>query len=145
MAPKTREVPFETRVRITELRKEGLSYRAIAKKFNLTHPAVIYIVKKYEKTALIENKPRKGRPQKLTVREKRNVIRTSLKSPFTTAVDLAKQVATESGKTISSRTIQNVLMEANLYGRIARKKPYISEVNRKKRLEFAKEHVNKPL
>ena len=34
---------------IVELRAKGLSYRKIAKIYNLTHPAIIYICKNYEK------------------------------------------------------------------------------------------------
>lgn len=38
-----------------------------------------------------------------------------------------------------------MLHDANIFGRVAREKPYISEVNRKKRLVFAKEHLKKSL
>jgi hypothetical protein len=37
-----------------------------------------------------------------------------------------------------------VLRWYDYHGRMARKKPFISVVNRKKRLEFAKMHLNKP-
>lgn len=37
------------------------------------------------------------------------------------------------------------LKKAGYYGRSARKKPYISSVNRKKRLDFAQKHIDKPL
>ncbi|GFW43594.1 transposable element Tcb2 transposase [Trichonephila clavipes] len=41
--------------------------------------------------------------------------------------------------------VRNVLHSAGLKARTPRKKPYISEVNRKRRLEFAMKYKNKPM
>ncbi len=41
------------------------------------------------------------------------------------------------------QTISKVIREEGFNGRIARKKPFINEVNRKRRLDFAREHVFK--
>lgn len=43
---------------------------------------------------------------------------------------------------ISVRTVRRRLCEFGLNGHVARKKPYISEKNRKARLKFAKEHID---
>ncbi|GFT77065.1 transposable element Tc1 transposase [Trichonephila clavipes] len=43
---------------------------------------------------------------------------------------------------VPAQTIRNVLHEESYYGRAARKKSFISERNRRKRLDFAKSHVN---
>ncbi|KAJ8873874.1 hypothetical protein PR048_024710 [Dryococelus australis] len=57
----------------------------------------------------------------------------------------AADVATTSNKVVSAHTVRNVLNSADIHGRSLRKKPYISEVNRKKRLAFTKEYCGKPL
>ncbi|GFX05929.1 transposable element Tcb1 transposase [Trichonephila clavipes] len=44
---------------------------------------------------------------------------------------------------VSAQTVRNVLHSAGLKTRTPRKKPYISEVNRKRRLEFAMKYKNK--
>ncbi|GFT17183.1 transposable element Tcb1 transposase [Trichonephila clavipes] len=46
---------------------------------------------------------------------------------------------------VSAQTVRNVLHSAGLKARTPRKKPYISEVNRKRRLEFAMKYKNKPM
>ncbi|GFY02108.1 hypothetical protein TNCV_5099691 [Trichonephila clavipes] len=46
---------------------------------------------------------------------------------------------------LSAQTVRNVLHSAGLKARTPRKKPYISEVNRKRRLEFARKYKNKPM
>ena len=48
------------------------------------------------------------------------------------------------GLSLTSQAIRNRLHEANLHGRIPRNKPFISPINRKKRLEWAKKYVDKP-
>ena len=46
---------------------------------------------------------------------------------------------------VSLRTITRRVVETGRNSRIARKKPYISPMNRNKRVEFAKEHLSKPM
>ncbi|GFU06955.1 uncharacterized protein TNCV_503361 [Trichonephila clavipes] len=43
---------------------------------------------------------------------------------------------------VSAQTVRNVLQSAGLKARTPRKKPYISEVNRKRRLEFAMNFID---
>ncbi|GFW15047.1 uncharacterized protein TNCV_983391 [Trichonephila clavipes] len=46
---------------------------------------------------------------------------------------------------VSAQTVRNIEHSTGLKARSARKKPYISEVNRKRRLEFAMKYKNKPM
>ena len=46
---------------------------------------------------------------------------------------------------ISESTIRRRLHEVGLYGRVVRKKLYVNKVNRRKRLEYAKNYREKPL
>ncbi|GFV23967.1 transposable element Tcb1 transposase [Trichonephila clavipes] len=46
---------------------------------------------------------------------------------------------------VSAQTVRNRLHSTGLKARTPRKKPYISGVNRKRRLEFAMEYTNKPM
>ena len=45
---------------------------------------------------------------------------------------------------VHQSTISRTLHNANLFGRVARKKPFLKESHRKARLEFARNHVNDP-
>jgi len=47
------------------------------------------------------------------------------------------------GVNVSTQTIRRRLNEFGLYGRIAKKKPLLSIKNVKKRLQFAREHIQK--
>lgn len=104
-----------------------------------------YIVKKKKTTGSTENQPRTGRPKVLTVRQRRQVVKQALKNPSKSAQNLADDLASCSGKHVALQTIRNVLHNEGIRGRRPVKKPFISEVNRKKRLDFATKYVNEPL
>jgi hypothetical protein len=67
------------------------------------------------------------------------------RNPKTSARKLAEDVTAATGKHVSHQTIRNRLHESGYKGRAARKKPFINERNRRKRLEFARAYVNKPI
>ena len=45
---------------------------------------------------------------------------------------------------ILEMTIRSRLLEVGLYGHVAREKPYVNKVNRRKHLEYPKTHREKP-
>ena len=55
------------------------------------------------------------------------------------------ELQTELNITIFESTINRRIQEADLYGRVARKKPYVNKVNRSKRPEYARTYREKPL
>lgn len=145
MCPKKSEIPSTIREKIIFLHESGKSYREIGRNVKLGFSTVRYIIKRFLETGKTENKQRSGRPKKLTVRERQTVIRDAQKNPFASAQSISAQVATSFGKIVHPQTIRNVLHSANIHGRAARKKPFISEKNRLKRLEFAKAYITKPM
>lgn len=142
---KTSEIPVSVRDRVIFLRKRGESYRKIGKTLNLHFATVQCIIKKYEKTGSTENQSRSGRPMALSIRDRRNIVKQAIKNPFVSARTLSNDIETASGKTVCPQTIRNILHSAGIYGRSARRKPFISETNREKRLGFARTYVNKPI
>lgn len=145
MANKKSEISISLRDRVIFLRKRGQSYRKIGLELKLNFTTVQYIVQKYERTGSTQNEPRTGRPKILTARERRTIIREATAKPFSSAQTLANHIASTSSKSVCAQTVRNVLHSAEIYGRTARKKPYLSAVNREKRLGFAKLYVNKSI
>ncbi|GFT82662.1 transposable element Tc1 transposase [Trichonephila clavipes] len=145
MAPKTKEISLDMRKHITELHKEGNSFREIGKNLKLSFTTVGYIVKKYLETGSVENKPRPGGPSKLTSRAKRMIVRSATNKPMKSAQNTANDPLPLCNVSVSAQTVRNVLQSAGLKARTPRKKPYISEVNRKRRLEFAMKYKNKSM
>ena len=81
-----------------------------------------------------------GRPRKTTTRENRLICR-EVKSNSATS---SRQIKESLSLDVSSRTIRRRLNEEGIHSYFAKKKPLISERNRRKRLAFAKKHITKP-
>lgn len=143
MSPKSSEIPTHVRSRIITLHEKGESYREIAKKVAFTFSAVRYVIKRFQDAKTIVNAARKGRPKKLKPRNERSVIQKVRKNAFLTAPALADDLALTSGITVHPQTVRNLLHSAGFHGRCPRKKPFISETNRLKRLQFAQAYINK--
>lgn len=142
MAPR-KEISVDVRNLVIKHRKEKKSYGEISKILNLSRATVQTIVKNFENSGYTEDKPRSGRPMKLSRRDVSFIIREVDKNPKVTAPKLAEHIANISQKSIHPRTIQRTLKDNGFRRRTPRKKPLLSEKNRKLRLEFAKEHKEK--
>ncbi|GFX95372.1 paired domain-containing protein [Trichonephila clavipes] len=92
MAPKTKEISLDMRKHITELQKEGKSFRETGKILKLLFTTVGYIVKKYLETGSVENKPKPGGPSKLISRAKRMIVRSETNKPMTSAQNIANEL-----------------------------------------------------
>ena len=128
---------------IIDAHNEGKGYKKIGKELAL-HPStvreVIYKWKEFHTTA---NLPKSGRPAKLTKRTLRKLVQDVSKDPKLSGKDLQASLAT-AGVNVHPSTIRKALNKEGLHGRIARKKPLLSKKNVAARLQFAKQHVDKP-
>ncbi|GFU19516.1 transposable element Tcb2 transposase [Trichonephila clavipes] len=71
------------------------------------------------------------------------IVRSATNKPKTSDQNIANELLSSCNVSVSAHTVRNVLHSAGLKARTPRKKPYISEVNRKRRLEFAMKYKNK--
>lgn len=138
-----RDIQQSVRNLVVDLRKENKSYGKIAKIVILSRSTVQTIVKNYQNTNSTENKPRSGRPKKLSRHDVSSVLKEVQKDQKISAPKLAEHLATCSNITVSSRTVIKVLRDSGIRRRTARKKPLISTMNRQLRLDFAKAHLQK--
>ncbi|DAZ94468.1 TPA: hypothetical protein N0F65_003505 [Lagenidium giganteum] len=100
------------------------------------------IIVKYKKHGFIADLPRPGRPPLADRRPQSLVVREVLRSRKISSAALAQMLHEHHQITVSEETVRQILHHAGLHGRAARKKSYISAVNKKKRLDYAKKHVN---
>ncbi|GFU13325.1 transposable element Tcb2 transposase [Trichonephila clavipes] len=73
------------------------------------------------------------------------IVRSVTNKPMTSAQNIAKELLSSCNVSVSAQTVRNVLHSAGLIARTPRNKPYVSEVNRKRRLKFATKYKNKPM
>lgn len=143
--PKIKELPFSEKENIIKLFNENNSLGKIGKLVNRKKSTVQYIINKWKSSGCLDNSSRSGRPKILSPRDERRILKEVSENPFISAQNLANDIAITSGKNVCPETVRKVIRKGGYKGRVARKKPFISEVNRVKRLKFATEYKDKTI
>ncbi|CAI9558684.1 unnamed protein product, partial [Staurois parvus] len=78
MAPHGKELSGDLKKRIVALHKDGLGYKNIAKTLKLSCSMVAKTIQRFNRTGSTQNRPRHGRPKKLSARARHHIQRLSL-------------------------------------------------------------------
>jgi len=127
------------RIKIAVLHQEGYSTVAIAKRIKHSHSSGSRTLRRLKETGSVDDKKRTGRPRTTTPREDLALVRISLHNRKLTSPKLNREWMENSGVECSARTVRRRLTRAGLYGRVARKKPLLTQRHRGIRLKWAKE------
>lgn len=138
--PKICELSAEKRLRIKLLAEQGMSQAKIAREVKCSRCAVQYSLNRFKETGTHQNRTRTGRKKITTEREDRLLIRHSLLDRKKTSSELAVILSEAKGKHVSACTVRRRLAKAGLKGCKARKKPWLSHINKKIRVEWALKH-----
>lgn len=141
MAKIRKETTFEQRQLVIYHHAMGKSIRDVGKLLMISKSTVANIVNRFKNNQIV-SKPRCGRPKILNEHDERLLMRTVKADPRISAPKLATVMSSTHNKIVCAETIRCTIRNHGYNGRIARKKPFVSEVNRKKRLLFAKEHLD---
>ncbi|XP_004210735.2 uncharacterized protein LOC101237162 [Hydra vulgaris] len=134
----------EIRSLIVRLWKERKSQRKIGEIVKKSRPTVQSIIKKYQTTKKIADKSRTGRPNKIQVLDRRAILRTVIQNPKISAPKLAGMLQNDDDLKVDPETVRITLRRAGYNSRVPLKKPFISKVNKGKRLHFTKLYINEP-
>ena len=95
-----------------------------------------------KETGSTDNRKRSGRPKISSSREDRHLVHLSLQDRRLTSPQLKRQWEDTCGIVCSSRTVRKRLDNVGLHGRVAKKKPLLTERHKRIRLNWAKERKN---
>ena len=123
--------------------RAGWSAKKIAEEYGLSYSWAKKLCKLLKNGDNGERKSGSGRPRKTTAREDRFLIREAVnpRSPFESCPntsDLARSLEERTGIQVSPCTVQRRLHECSITKCKKMKKPFVSQVNRRKRIEFAR-------
>lgn len=143
--PTRKQLTLEERQIIIDLyERDKKSYGEIGKIVSRSRYTVRKVIQRKISENRVENKPRSGRPAKLTDHDKRYIKRCIDKNPFTSARKISDDLEKYQNKKVSPDTVRRCLHSQGLKSCTPRKKPFINTVNRKKRIEFARTYLDKP-
>lgn len=114
------------------------SYRQIAAMLNLRKSTVGDIIKMFKQEDRIESIPQKGQPRKLDISDQRKIIRKIKVNPSLSASKLGDELLIETEKKVHPQSIRRALKKGGHNGRVAQKKSFVKEANRKNRLNYAR-------
>lgn len=144
MPRKCQNTSLELRTLVIHHYIKGKSLNTIADVLKLPRSTCQYIIRRYVQENRIKSIPQKGRPKKLSARNERYIVGKIGRNPRLSASKLATEVNAMWNKTVSAETIRRSLRKYGYHGRIARRKPFLSEQNRRKRYQFAMKYQAVP-
>ncbi len=73
MAPHGKELSEDLKKRMVALHKDGIGYKKIAKTLKLSCSTLAKTIQRFNRTGSTQNRPRHGRPKKLSARARRHI------------------------------------------------------------------------
>ena len=133
---KRRQLTGDEKTAIVEKRAQGKPYAKIEKETGASTSTIARVLNTWDKENTTANRPRPGRPKKLSERDARRVVRYSDEHPRASLQDITES----STVNVSAPTVGRTLREYNRYVRICRKKPWLSVKNKLIRRGWARKY-----
>ena len=132
--PKSCELTVFEREMIIGLHKGKHNATDIQKILRIPRTTCISIINKFENDGLTEPLPRSGRPHLLTEREWRTLVRVTKDNRKELLEEITELFNSLGLTQVSTCTARHVLHNYSFFGHTGKRKPFVSENNRMKRL-----------
>ena len=130
------------RAQIVALHKNGLSQRQLSKQLNISKSYIQRAITKFKNEGICGNRKKNGRPRKTTFRDDTCMKRAAARSPISSCKKIRSHLLLK-GANVSISTISRRLSkEFGLKSYKPSKKLQLTFQIKKKRLEFAKKHID---
>ena len=97
--------------RLVALHDNGQDYKKIVNTLKLSCSTVAEIIQRFKRVGSTQNRPRVGRPKKLSVRAERHIQMLSLKDQRRSALSIAAEIEMEVCKVSNICQLRDVVME----------------------------------
>ena len=98
-------------------------------------------MKKYNETGSFENLPKSGRPNKVTERLQKSIVRTIIKEPFASSEEIRRNIPDQS--LISSSLIRKIMVNEGYRAYKAKIKPFLTSKHKDMRKRFFENYGEK--
>src|SRR5438445_10291395 len=136
---KRKELTVFERGMIIGLHKGNHGATDISRILNISRTTCQKVIEKFCEKGLTDTLPRSGRPALLTEREERTLIHQVKENRKISIEEITESFNQLALTQISTSTSRRILHKHNYFGRIGKRKPFVSENNRQKRLKWCRE------
>ncbi len=146
MTPHGKELSEDLKKIIVALHKNGIGYKKIAKTLKLSCSMVAKTIQRFNRTGYTQNRPRHGRPKKLSAHAQRHIQRLCLGNRRMSAASIAAEVEGVGGsacpvlKPYAAHCIKLVCMAV-----VPGRKPLLKMMHKKAREQFAEDKQSKDM
>ncbi len=137
IAPYGKELSEDLKKRIVVLHKDGVGYMKIAKTLKLSCSMVTNTIQRFNRTGSTQNRPRYGRPKKLSEHD--------LGNRRISAASIAAEVERVGGQPGSAQTRRRTQQQIGLHGCHPRRKLFLKIMHKKARKQFAEDKQTKDM
>ncbi len=102
-------------------------------------------IQRFNRTDSTQNRPRHGRPKKLSARAQRHIQRLCLVNRCMSAVSIAAEVEGVGVQPVITQTIHRTLYQISLHGCRPRRKPLLKMMHKKACKQFAEDKQTKDM
>ncbi len=127
------------------LHKDSVGYEKIAKTLKLSCSTVAKTIQQFNRTGSNQNRPRHGRPKKLSSCAQRHIHRFCLENWHMSAASIAAEVEGVGGQPVNAQTICRTLHQIGLHGCCPRRKPLLKMMHKKACKQFAQDKKTKDM
>ena len=143
MAPHGKELSEDHKRHIVALHEDGQGYKKIANTLKLSCRTVAKTIQRFKRAGSTQNRPRVGRPKKLSTRTERHIQMLSLKDRCRSPISMATEIEDVGGQPVSAQTIRHTLNQISVHGCHPRRKPLLKTIHKKASKLFAEDMSTK--
>ena len=143
MAPHDKELTGDLKRRIVALHEDSQGYKKIANTLKLSGSTVAKIIQRFMRAGSTQNRPRVGRPKKLSALAERHIQMVSLKNLRRSAVSIAAEIEEVEIQPVSPQTIRRTLHQISVNGCHPRRKRLMKTIHKKVCKQFAEDMSTK--
>ena len=115
----------------------------VCQHLKLSCSTVAKIIQRFKRVGSTQNRPRVGRPKKLSARAEHHIQMLSLKDCRRSAVSIAAEIEEVGGQPVSAQTIRRTLHQIDVHGCHPRRKPLLKTIHKKARKQFVEDMSTK--
>ncbi len=145
MAPHGKDLSEDLKKRLVALHKDGVGYKKIAKTLELCCSTVAKTIQRFNRTGSTQNRPRHGRPKKLSACAQRHIQRLCLGNIRMSAASNAAEVKAVGCQPVSAQIIRRTLHQISLHGCHPWRKPLLKMMHKKAYKQFAEDKQTKDM